>query len=50
MVAAGGAAVGVSEEQLGEFVEAISSLVERADTSPGFWTEGLNLARRAVNI
>lgn len=40
----------VSEEQLDEFVEAIRSVVELADTSPTFWTEALGLARRAANI
>jgi ornithine--oxo-acid transaminase len=40
----------VSEEQLDEFVEAIESVVALADTSAKFWTEALNLARRAVNI
>jgi len=40
----------VSEEQLDEFVEAIGSVVALADSSPAFWTEALNLARRAVNI
>lgn len=40
----------VSEEQLDEFVVAIRDVVELADTSAAFWTEALNLARRAVNI
>ena len=40
----------VSEQQLDVFVEAIRSVVELADTSATFWTEALNLARRAVNI
>ena len=40
----------VTAEQLNEFVEAIRSVVKLADTSAGFWTEALNLARRAVNI
>jgi ornithine--oxo-acid transaminase len=40
----------VSEEQLQEFVEAIRSVTELADASVTFWTEALNLARRAVNI
>ncbi len=40
----------VSETQLDEFVEAIRGIVELADTSAAFWTEALNLARRAVNI
>jgi ornithine--oxo-acid transaminase len=40
----------VSEEQLEEFVEGIRSVVALADSSATFWTEALNLARRAVNI
>jgi ornithine--oxo-acid transaminase len=40
----------VTEGQLEEFVEAIRSVVELADTSSSFWTEALHLARRAVNI
>jgi ornithine--oxo-acid transaminase len=40
----------VSEEQLDGFVEAIRSVVALADTSATFWTEALNLARRAINI
>jgi ornithine--oxo-acid transaminase len=40
----------VSEEQLDEFVEALRSVVQVADTSATFWTEALNLARRAANI
>jgi ornithine--oxo-acid transaminase len=40
----------VSEEQLEEFVGAIRSVVELADTSAAFWTEALGLAKRAVNI
>jgi ornithine--oxo-acid transaminase len=40
----------VSEEQLGEFVIAIRDVVELADTSMTFWTEALELAKRAVNI
>jgi ornithine--oxo-acid transaminase len=40
----------VSEEQLDEFVQAIRSVVEVADTSATFWTEALNLARRGANI
>lgn len=40
----------VTEQQLDEFVEAIRSVVELADTSSAFWTEALHLARRAVNI
>lgn len=40
----------VSEEQLDEFVQALRSVVELADTSAGFWSEALALAKRAVNI
>jgi ornithine--oxo-acid transaminase len=40
----------VSEEQLNQFVAAIRDVVELAETSTGFWTEALNMARRAVNI
>jgi ornithine--oxo-acid transaminase len=40
----------VSEHQLVEFVEAIRSVVELADSSQLFWTEALALARRAVKI
>jgi ornithine--oxo-acid transaminase len=40
----------VTDGQLDEFVEAIRSVVELADTSSGFWTEALHLGRRAVNI
>jgi ornithine--oxo-acid transaminase len=38
----------VSEEQLDEFVEALRSVVELADSSVTFWTEALSLVRRAV--
>jgi ornithine--oxo-acid transaminase len=40
----------VTSEQLDEFVSAIRDVVELAQTSPGFWTEALGMARRAVNI
>jgi len=40
----------VNEEQLNEFVDAIRSVVELADSSVAFWTEALGLAKRAVNI
>ena len=40
----------VTSEQLDEFVSAIRDVVELAQTSPGFWTEALSMARRAVNI
>lgn len=50
MVLKAAPALVVSEEQLDGFVEAIRSVVALADTSATFWTEALNLARRAVNI
>jgi ornithine--oxo-acid transaminase len=40
----------LGKEQLDAFVEAIRSTVELADSSLSFWTEALNLARRAVKI
>ena len=40
----------VTDEQLDEFVKAITSIVELADSSAAFWTEALYLAGRAVNI
>jgi ornithine--oxo-acid transaminase len=40
----------VTSEQLDEFVEAISDVVEMAQTSLTFWTEALAMVRRAVNI
>jgi ornithine--oxo-acid transaminase len=40
----------VSEQQLEQFVTAIREVVELAETSAGFWTEALHMARRAANI
>ena len=40
----------VNEEHLNQFVAAIRDVVELAETSAGFWSEALNMARRAVNI
>jgi ornithine--oxo-acid transaminase len=40
----------VTSEQLDEFVSALRDVVELAQTSPGFWTEALGMARRAVNF
>lgn len=40
----------VTEEQLVAFVSAIREIVELAETSVVFWTEALNMARRAANI
>jgi ornithine--oxo-acid transaminase len=39
-----------SEEQLARFVAAIRGVLEMAESSPGFWTEAIAMARRAVNI
>ena len=40
----------VNSDQLDEFVTAIRSVVELAQTSPAFWTEALGMVRRSVNI
>ena len=40
----------ITEAQLDEFVAAIRDVVHLADTSVSFWTEALNLAKRAINI
>jgi ornithine--oxo-acid transaminase len=40
----------VRDQQLNEFVQAIREVVELANSSTAFWTEALNLPRRAVNI
>jgi hypothetical protein len=40
----------VSEEQWNEFVDAIRSVEELADSAVTFWAEALRLAKRAVNI
>jgi ornithine--oxo-acid transaminase len=40
----------VTQEQLDAFVTAIRDVVEMAETSPSFWTEALQMARRAVNV
>jgi ornithine--oxo-acid transaminase len=40
----------VPSDQLDEFVDAIRDVIELAQTSPGFWTEALGMARRAANI
>jgi ornithine--oxo-acid transaminase len=40
----------VTEQQLDAFVAAIRDVIEMAETSLTFWTEALNMARRAVNI
>jgi len=38
----------VTEEQIEEFVAALSDVVEMAHTSAAFWSEALGLARRAI--
>ena len=38
----------VTEEQIEEFVVAVSDVVETAHTSGAFWSEALGLARRAI--
>ena len=38
------------EAELNAFVEALRGVVALADTSVTFWTEALNLAKRAINI
>jgi ornithine--oxo-acid transaminase len=40
----------VTEEQIGEFVEAVRQTVDLAHNSASFWSEALGLARRATNI
>jgi len=40
----------VTEAQLDEFVVGIRDIVAMAQSSPSFWTEALNMVRRAVNI
>jgi ornithine--oxo-acid transaminase len=40
----------VTEEQIDEFVAAISDVVEMAHSSSSFWSEALGLARRAINL
>jgi ornithine--oxo-acid transaminase len=40
----------VREEHLNEFVSALRTVVELADSSPSFWTEALSVVRRAVKI
>jgi ornithine--oxo-acid transaminase len=40
----------VTAAQLDEFVEGIRDVVERAETSPAFWTEALGMVRRAINL
>ena len=40
----------VNEAELDEFIGVMRSVVELADSSVAFWTEALNLAKRAINI
>jgi ornithine--oxo-acid transaminase len=40
----------ITEEQIGEFVEAIRDVVDQAHNSGDFWAESLGLARRASNV
>jgi ornithine--oxo-acid transaminase len=40
----------VTEEQVDEFVKAVTSVVETAHSSRMFWADALGLARRAVNL
>lgn len=40
----------VSDEQIDIFVRSLAEVVESAHSSDGFWGEGLNLVRRAVNF
>ncbi|HEY6767728.1 MAG TPA: aminotransferase class III-fold pyridoxal phosphate-dependent enzyme, partial [Candidatus Sulfotelmatobacter sp.] len=40
----------VTDDQLNEFVVAIEKVVDLAHSSPGFWSEALGLARRAIQI
>ena len=40
----------VTESQLDQFVDGIRDVIEMAQTSPSFWTEALQMVRRAVNI
>ncbi len=40
----------ISEEQLDHFIDAIRNVVDLAHRSASFWSEGLGLARRSVNV
>lgn len=40
----------VTEDEIDEFVAAVSGVVQQMHTSSSFWTEALGLAKRAVNI
>ncbi len=40
----------VTENQLDDFVNSITAVVDLMHTSSSFWTEALSLARRAVNL
>jgi ornithine--oxo-acid transaminase len=38
------------EDQIEQFVQALTTVVDDMHRSTGFWTESLGLARRAMNI
>ena len=40
----------VDEEQIDQFVQALTTVVDDVHNSAAFWTESLALARRAMNI
>jgi len=40
----------ISDAQIDEFVAALKQTLEMIESSTGFWTEALGIARRAVNI
>jgi len=40
----------VAEPQLDQFVDGVRDVIEMAQTSPSFWTEALQMVRRAVSI
>lgn len=40
----------VTDEQMQEFVDAVSAVVELAHSSASFWSDALGMARRAVNL
>jgi len=42
--------LGVTEEQIDEFVVAVAGVVEQAHSSGAFWSQALGLARRAMRI
>jgi ornithine--oxo-acid transaminase len=40
----------VTEQQIDEFVAALRNVIDLVHSSGVFWTEALNIARRAVNV